>query len=64
MKNRTKVATYVLEIWMENDAEVPAVNDALDELQLGDKMRRSGAQVMAEVGGALAGCVIVARHDD
>jgi hypothetical protein len=63
MADKTRVASYIIDIYMPDDAEVPAVNDALDELALGDKMRKQATQLMWQFGGALAGCTCANRHD-
>lgn len=63
MKGKTRVASYTIEVWMPNDAEVPAVNDALDEIELGEKMRKFATQILWQVGGPLAGCSVTSRHD-
>lgn len=64
MKTKTITSyTFDLKTTDENIDEAAAAQ-ALDELELGRHLQNHARQLVALKGGALAGVVVVNRHDD
>lgn len=64
MTEPTRLAHYCLDLMLEPGGDEDAANEALDELQLADELRKHAARLLAQHGGPLAGVTIKSRFDE